>query len=268
MGEVSPMLLVTLRWLGVVFLLLVFARNAALKNWNELKPHVPLLFLMGSLGFTAFNVLFYIAAYTTTALNIGIIQGSIPVFVLIGGLLIYRYSIGGLQILGVIVTIFGVCIVASAGDLLRIKTLSINQGDYFMIVACFLYSGYALALRKFSGMTPLSLFSVVAMAALVSSIPVAMVEYSLGQLMWPSAKGWVIVGLVTLLPSFIAQICFIQGVSDLGPGRAGVFVNLVPVFAAILAVVILRESFHWYHGVALLLVVSGIALAERNKRKQ
>ena len=81
--------------------------------------------------------------------------------------------------------------------------------------------------------------------------------------MWPTPKGWVIVVLVTLLPSFIAQICFIQGVTDIGPGRAGIFVNLVPVFASLLAILVLGESFRFYHGLALALVIGGIWLAER-----
>ena len=73
-GEVSPMLIVSLRWLGVV-MLFFFVRQAIYRDWDKLKSHLPLLFMMGALGFTAFNALFYLAAHTTTALNIGIIQG-------------------------------------------------------------------------------------------------------------------------------------------------------------------------------------------------
>ena len=70
---------------------------------------------------------------------------------------------------------------------------------------------------------------------------------------------------VTLFPSFLAQIFFLRGVDLIGPGRAGVFVNLVPVFASGLAVVVLGEVFAWYHAAALVLVLGGIALANRTK---
>ena len=72
-GELSPLLLVTLRWVGAVLLLAVFARKTILRDWHHIRPHLVILFLMGALGFTVFNSLMYLAAYTTTALNIGII---------------------------------------------------------------------------------------------------------------------------------------------------------------------------------------------------
>jgi len=266
-GEVSPMLIVTLRWFGAVLLLLIFAWNMIANDWEKLNSHLPALFVMGLFGFTVFNALFYLAAYTTTALNIGIIQGSIPVFVLLGALLVFRTSISRLQTVGVLVTIIGVCIVASNGDLKKLAALSISQGDYFMIIACLLYSCYALALRKFSGVSSLSLFAVIAMAAFISSLPLSISEYVLGKLQWPTPKGWLVVCLITLLPSFIAQICFIKGVSELGPGRAGIFVNLVPVFASFLAILILGEPFEIYHTIALILVLFGIWLAESRKNK-
>ncbi len=265
-GNISPMLLVSLRWLGAVLLLLVFARNILVRDWGYLRNHLLPLFIMGALGFATFNALFYVAAHTTTALNIGIIQGSIPVFVMAGMFALYRSPVSILQIIGVAVTIIGVCMVASAGNFERLFTLRIQPGDYFMIAACFLYAGYAIALKRFSGVSSLSLFTVIASAALLTSIPMSYAEFVLGALQWPTLQGWVIVALVTLLPSFLAQICFIQGVAAIGPGRAGVFVNLVPVFAAILAVSILHEPFRIYHGMALVLVIGGIGLSERGKK--
>ena len=264
-GEVSPLLLVALRWTGVTVLLLFIAWRPIQNDWEKLKPHLPLLFLMGSLGFATFNALFYISAYTTTALNIGIIQGSIPVFVLLGAFLMYRTRVSPLQCMGVVLTIVGVGIIASAGSLQRLATLTVNQGDYLMILACLLYSGYAVCLRKVTSVSTLSIFSVVAVAAAIAALPMSWVEYSRGELLWPSTKGWVIVALVTVFPSFIAQLCFIKGVATIGPGRAGIFVNMVPVYAAVLAVLILDEPFRFFHAAALILVIAGIGLAEKGK---
>ena len=265
-GEVSPMLIVSLRWLGVV-MLFVFARQVIYREWDKLKTHLPVLFMMGALGFTAFNALFYLAAHTTTALNIGIIQGIVPVFLLLGMYFFYRSPVSLLQGLGVIVTILGVCIVASAGNLEKLASLSINQGDYLMLVACLLYSGYALILRRFSGVSALSLFAVIAVAAFIASLPLSLVELYLGSSQWPTQKGWIVIILITVLPSFLAQVCFIRGVMELGAGRAGIFVNLVPVFSSILAVSVLGEPFRVYHAVALILVIGGIGLAESKKHK-
>ena len=266
-SEVSPMLIVTLRWFGAMLLIMVVARNTIPRDWPLLKRNLPALFLMGALGFAVFNALLYTAAHSTGALSIGIIQGAIPVFVFLGAYLVFRTTVSGLQILGVMVTIIGVCMVASAGNLQRLASLSINHGDYFMIAACLLYAAYAIGLRSFREASPLSLFAVFASAAFIASLPLSYAEFALGNLQLPTPKGWGIIVLITLFPSFFAQIWFIQGVSHIGAGRAGIFVNLVPVFAALLAVTILREPFQWYHGVALASVLIGIWLSERNNKR-
>lgn len=266
-GQVSPMLLVSLRWLGTIFLLLLFANKTLIRDWGQLRSNLGIIFVMGALGFTMFNVLFYVAAHTTSGLNIGIIQGSIPVFVLIGAFVIQRTAVSSLQVMGVVLTLIGVCIVASAGSLESL-TLIITQGDYLMIVACLLYAGYALALRRFTTVSSLSLVTMIALSALITSIPLSVFEFLAGNWQWPTTKGWIIVALVILLPSFLGQIFFIRGVVAIGPARAGIFVNLVPVFASILVVAILNEPFRIYHGIALVLVLGGIWLSERKKKRQ
>ncbi len=259
------MLLVSLRWLGTALLLLLFANKQMLRDCGQLRCNLRALFVMGAIGLAPFNALLYAAAHTTSSLNIGIVQGAIPVFVLIGAFVIYRTPASLLQMIGVVLTLIGVCIVASAGSFERLTALIITRGDFFMIMACVLYAGYTLALRRFSALSSLSLFSVIAFSAFITSIPLSAVEFLSGNLQWPTTKGWVIVTLVTLLPSFLGQIFFIQGVTAIGPGRAGIFANLIPVFASILAIVILNEPFKLYHGIALTLVLGGIWLSERHQ---
>jgi drug/metabolite transporter (DMT)-like permease len=265
-GEISPMALVTARWLGVSVLLALFAHRQLRRDWPALRPHLFLISSLGVLGFTSFNALFYVAAHYTTAVNIGIIQGSMPMIVLLGVFLAYRTRITGLQVAGAVVTMTGVVIVGSGGSLARLAALAVNFGDLLMLGACVLYAGYTVALRKRPASSALGLFAVMAFAAFLASLPLVFAEASLGQFQWPTGKGMIIVALVTLFPSFLAQIFFIQGVTLIGPGRAGVFVNLVPVFASILAVVLLDEPFEVFHAVALGLVLGGIWLSERGKQ--
>jgi drug/metabolite transporter (DMT)-like permease len=264
-GEISPMQLVTFRWLGVVLLLLMFARKQIVAAWPVLRRQLLFLGLMGSCGFTVFNALFYIAGHHTSALNIGILQGSIPVFVLLGSLLILRHPISGIQGVGVVITLLGVVIVASRGNLGELAALAVNQGDLFMLIACFFYAAYSIGLTRRPAVSALSLFAVMAAAAWLASLPLVAIET--WQQGWspPTATGWLLVLLVTLLPSFVAQISFIHGVALIGPGRAGVFVNLVPVFASIMAVIFLDEAFELYHALALALVLGGIWLSEIGK---
>ena len=135
-----------------------------------------------------------------------------------------------------------------------------------MLMACALYAGYTVALRKRPDVSDIAMFTIMATAAFVTALPLAVAEAYAGHFQWPTLKGWGIVLFVTLFPSFLAQIFFLRGVELIGPGRAGVFVNLVPVFASGFAVVILDEVFAWYHAAALVLVLGGIALANRAAR--
>ena len=266
-GEVSPMALVALRWLGVVLLVLLVARRQMIAELPVLRAHWRFFALLGTIGFTIFNALFYTAAQTTTAINIGIIQGSIPVFVLIGAFLVYRTAVTPLQSVGVALTMLGVVTVTAGGDLQRLLGLGFAEGDLIMLVACVFYAAYTVALRRRPEVSALAMFSVMALAALLAALPLAALEAAAGAFVWPSPAGWAVVLFVVLIPSFLAQLSFMQGVRLIGPGRAGVFVNLVPIFAALFSVLLLGETFALFHGVALVLVLGGIWIAERAKSR-
>jgi hypothetical protein len=102
-------------------------------------------------------------------------------------------------------------------------------------------------------------------AALLLTLPLLAFEVAAGAVVWPDGRGLAILLFVALFPSLLSQIFFMRGVELIGPGRAGLFVNLVPVFGALLAVVVLGEPFRPYHALALLLVLGGIWLAERGR---
>ena len=262
-GEVSPMMLTAWRWLGVVILAWLLAYRGIRSEWATLRANIWYLFAMGALGFTAFNGLFYMAAHDTTALNMGIIQGTIPVFVVLGAFLVFRERVGVIQGLGVLITLVGVALVATEGQLGRVLEMVFNRGDLMIMTACFLYAGYTIWLRNKPNVSALTWFAMLATAALIASIPAAVIEWHLGIGMYPTPKAWGVLVLIIIFPSFMAQVFFIRGVEILGPGRAGIFVNLVPILASLAAVLVLGEVFMWYHAVALLLVLGGIALAEK-----
>jgi drug/metabolite transporter (DMT)-like permease len=264
-GEISPMLLVALRWLVVVMLLAAFAKGAIRRDLPALKARWGYLAAMGALGFASFNAIYYVAAHSTTAVNIGIIQGAMPMFVFFGAFVAYRTPVTGLQMTGAALTMAGVALVASAGSLARLVAFEFAPGDVLIVLACVLYAGYTVALRRRPPVPALSMFAAQAGAAFAASLPMVAAEAALGQLRWPTATGWIIVVLVAIFPSVIAQTCFIKGVGLIGPGRAGVFMNLTPVFASAMAISILGEAFEAFHAAALCLVLGGIWLSERGK---
>ncbi|POF34850.1 drug/metabolite transporter (DMT)-like permease [Roseibium marinum] len=262
-GEVSPMVVVFLRWVIVAGILMPSLWIRIRAEWPVMRPYFPRMILMAVFGYVGFNTLFYIAATRTTAVNLGIIQGSIPIFVLIGSVIAFSTGVRVLQILGILLTLAGVTLVASQGNLDTLLALAVNPGDGVMLIACVLYSGYTLALRNRPQVSGLAFFAVLSAISAVTSVPGLVFELASGTAQWPTVKGWMVVLYISLFPSCLAQIFFMRGVELIGPARAGVFINLVPIFAAILAVSILGEPFKWHHGLALTLVLGGIWLSER-----
>jgi drug/metabolite transporter (DMT)-like permease len=264
-GHISPMALTAMRWIGVVVLLAPIMVRPVMAEAPVLLPIWRRILLMGALGFTAFNALMYAAAYHTTAVNIAIFQGSIPVLVLIGALVAFGTRIGLLQAIGTAITLVGVGAIAARGDVEVVASFSFYTGDIFMLIACASYAVYTLMLRDRPKVPGFVFFSALAVAALLVSMPLLAWEIAAGHVIWPDLRGWLILLYVMLLPSLLSQIFFMRGVELIGPGRAGLFVNLVPVFGAILGVAILGEPFRWYHAVGLVLVLGGIWLAERTR---
>ncbi len=264
-GEVSPMMLTSLRWIIVVIVLMPLVGRQVVAAWPQIRERWIFTILMGAFGFTGFNALFYAAAHYTTAVNLTIFQGSIPVLVLLGTVLFFGARVIPLQIIGMIVTILGVILVSVKADFEILRTLALNIGDVWTLIACVFYAGYTLGLRHRPALPGLVFFAALAAVAFVSSLPLLGLEIARGTAQLPTPTGWLILLYVGLLPSLLSQVFFMRGVELIGPARAGLFVNLVPIFGALLAVVLLGEPFALYHAGGLVLVLGGIWLSERRR---
>jgi len=262
-GQIGPMTLTCMRWAVALVPILIAARPSLGRDWPLLRARWLYLTAMGAAGYTAFVALFYVAAHRTTALNLSIIQGAIPALVLVGARAFLGVRFTALQAAGALVTMLGVVVIAAQGDPARLMALAFNSGDVMMVVGAVLYAGYTIGLRERPHVSGLSMLAAMALAAFVTSIPLMIWEIASGGFVWPTAAGLLALAFVALGPAFAAQIFYMRGVELIGPGRAGVFVNLVPVFGAIMAVALLGEPFAAYHVVALALVIGGIAIAQR-----
>jgi len=265
-GEISLMLLVGLRWIVVCAILVLFMGKQLGAVLASLRPHWGFLLPMGVIGFTISNAMFYESAHFTTGLNLSIIQGVLPVLVLAGAKVVYGVRVGAMRMFGVALTMGGIALIATEGEPYRLLDLQFNKGDAFAFLGAAIYAAFTLALRKRPPLSAMAFFIGVSIAALVSSAPVMMMEAMLGAAIWPSWQGLLVLLYVAIFTSIVGQICWIRAVEIIGPGRAGVFQNLVPVVGAILSVVVLRETFHWHHAASLALVLTGLFISEQGKR--
>lgn len=264
-GEIAPFQLVLARWVLVAAVLSILFGRELRAHWTTVRPFMRRAIVMGTLGFTGFNGLFYSASLWTTGVNIGILQGAIPVLVLIMAFFAYGARVGPVQLAGVLITLVGVILVATAGDPARALALGLNPGDGLMLLAGVFYAFYTTGLQRRPDIPGRAFFTLMALIAAVTSAPFALAEALIVAPDWPTPTGWLVTLYVAIFPSCLAQLFFLRGVDLIGPGRAGVYVNLVPVFGALLSVALLGQLLEVYHAVALVLVLTGIWLAQRNR---
>ncbi len=266
-GHVTPMTLVFFRWAIAVAVLLPIGGRAFVEDWPVIRRHLLLILLLGACGFSLFNVIFYAALNYTTAINVSIEQASMPILIIVANFIFFRLWVGWAQALGVALTVVGVVITASHGDLAGLMRLNLNFGDAIMLVAVILYSGYSVGLRLKPALQWQSLMLALSIAALVTSVPFFVWEVASSVAVFPDSRGWAITLYTAIGASVVSQVAYIRGIEMIGANRAGLFINLVPIFGTLLSIVLLGEDFHIYHAIALALVFGGIWLAEHGSRR-
>ena len=267
-GHISPMLLTTLRWAMAVAIMLAIGLPQLRRDWPAVRANLALLFALGAAGFALFNVALYTALNYTTAINASIEQAGMPMFIFAANFVLYRMGVSWGQIAGFTLSLVGVALTAAHGDLTSLAQLDINFGDALMLGAVVSYAGYTVALRYKPAIHWKSLMLAMCFAAAVTSLPFAIWELAAGDALVPDARGWAVVVYTAIFPSVLSQLFYIRGVELIGANRAGLFINLVPIFGTLLSILILGEAFRLYHAVALAMVLGGIWLAEHSGRKR
>lgn len=266
-GIIPPLTLTAARWVLAAAILYLIARPLIDGSRHTLRQHWKFLFLLGSIGFAVFNFGLYGALNFTSAINVTIEQSATPMIILLGMYLIYREPVTLLQAVGAILSIAGVIVTATEGAPARLLTLDVNVGDLIMMGAVLAYSAYSIALKNKPALPWQVFMFALAASAAITAIPFAIAEMAMGHLPVLGWKSLALLSYVVLFPSLLSQVFFVRGVELIGAGRAGLFFNLVPVFGAGMAIVILGERFELFHLVGLACVLGGIGLAEVSARR-
>ncbi|MEP1209690.1 MAG: DMT family transporter [Rhizobiaceae bacterium] len=266
-GHVSPMMLTMSRWAVALVIIALIARKHIADDWQVIRKNWLYLLLMGGIGYTGFNYCLYSGLQHISAINVTLEQSAMPLIIFILNYAIYRTGITWLQIVGFVLTFLGVIVIVSSGQPIALfsgEGPGINIGDIYMLGAAICYGGYSTALRSKPTMHWQSFLACLVAGALIFGIVGAMVEYQAGHLQAPvTLQGLSVVLYAGIFASLVAQGLFIKGVEAFGSNIAGIYINLVPVFGALLAVLLLGEQLYLFHAVAFVLVVGGILIAQR-----
>jgi drug/metabolite transporter (DMT)-like permease len=270
--DIPPMTLNALRW-GLAFVLLAPLARRLLLNPREAFSRWRGLAWLGLLGMGCYNALQYLALHTSSPLNVTLITASMPVWMLGVGAVFYGVTPTRRQLAGAVLSLAGVALVIARGDPAALLAVHFVPGDLLMLLAIFTWAIYSWMLaRPAPGLRPGEKpdwnWAEALMAQLMFGVVFSGVSAGVEQALGPASIQWspalvAALAYVAIGPSLIAYRCWGLGVAEAGPALAGFFVNLTPVFAAIISAALLGVAPAWYHGAAFALIAAGIVVSSR-----
>ena len=262
--EIPPLTLNTFRWISVWLILIPFTFKEIYKNLAYIKKNLLTIAFMGVITISTFNSVVYFALNYTQVVNAVLVLAIIPAVTIVLSSLMKVEKSNIFQIFGLILSIIGVGSIISNGDVQRIVSLSFNNGDLWMLVCVLSWALYSTLLKKNKfKLSQFSLIQIMVSVGVIFLIPQYFYEQSIGLELNFNKAFFLILFYVVVFPAIVAYYCWQKGVEIIGPNRATMFIQLMPLFSAVMAIIIFKEKFELYHFVGATFIVSGIYLSNK-----
>jgi drug/metabolite transporter (DMT)-like permease len=272
-GSVSPITLSAVRW-GLAGILLLPWSWRILSQGSPLWQNKFRFLVLGLFGIGSYNALLYLALQTSSPINVTLIGASMPIWMLLIGAIFYQVRPNILQMIGAIVSLFGVTIVLTRGDVTTLASMQLVRGDLLIMLATILWAAYSWMLTKpgqstekqwaWSDFLMAQIFVGFLWTLLFDGFEIASgnayIHFS-----------WKTAGLLLFMaigPSLISYRLWGVGVSRAGPTVAAFFANLIPLFTALLSALLLGEPPRLFHGLAFALIAAGIIASSTKSESQ
>ncbi len=269
-GWIPPMTFNLLRWTIALLVLLPLAGRVLRPSspvWREWRYYA----LLGLLAIAGYNTLQYLALHTSSPLNVTLVASSMPVWMLLVGRIGFRAAVTVKALVGAALSLAGVAVVLSQGELARLLQLQFVPGDGWILLAAFAWACYSWLLTRRQGAAEIRqdwaafLLAQIAFGLLWSGVLTA------GEWLLPAQPphvdwSWKLAAVLLFVavgPALTAYRCWGAGVGRAGPTLASFFSNLTPLFAALMSAALLGEPPRAYHVVAFALIVGGIVVSSR-----
>ncbi|MBE9401985.1 DMT family transporter [Acinetobacter albensis] len=257
---ISPVSISFYRWLVAFLVLTPFM---ATRVWRErvlIQQYWKKLAVLAAFGMVLYQGLGYTAAHYTSATNMGIINAFIPIFTIFVSMFLLKEIPNRFAIVGSILSFLGLLYVMAQGNLAGLIQSGGHLGDVMMVIAVFFYAFYGVFLKKWQLNIPL-------MISLYIQIIFALL-YHLPFVLWLGLEAINPQNISSVLyagifPSLIAPLVWMLAVQMNGPNRTSIFMNLMPVFTAIIAYIWLNEAWTVYHSIGGAIILLGILLAQK-----
>ncbi len=266
--QIDPYSLAFFRWSIALFCLLPFALKEFKKDIKIVRENYIYFILTSLIGITLFNTFVYMAGRTTFAINLAVIVTSSPVFVLIFSRLILKESISIKKIISLIISLSGVLLIISKGDLLNLLQLDFRIGDLVALLAAITFALYTILVRKKpEEMSEKSFLLYTILIGWIFLVPIFVIFNSFHMQILYNGSMIFKLFYVGLGASLISFFTWNKAINIIGASTSSIIYYLTPVLSSIMAVILLNEEFMLYHFFSLLLIVIGIINVNVNLRK-
>ena len=262
--QIPPLTLNFLRWAAVWLILIPFTYKEIYNNLPMIKKNWLLISFMGVITISTFNSVVYFALNYTQVINAVLMLAAIPVATIVLSSLMNIEKTNIFQLLGLFLSIIGISVIISNADIKKIISLNFNKGDLWMLVCVLTWALYSTLLKKNKfKLSQFSLIQLMVSVGILFLIPQFFYEKSIGLELNLNKAFFLILFYVVVFPAIAAYYCWQKAIEIIGPNRSSMFIQLMPLFSAIMAIIIFNEKFEFYHFVGAIFIVSGIYLSNR-----
>ena len=263
--QIPPFSLNFYRWLFAWLILIPFTYNEVILNKNYIKNNYKFFILLGITSVTVFNSIVYYSLNFTQVISGVLMISTIPVMIMFISSILKIEKANKFQLIGVVLSFLGVITIITKANFEVLRNLNFNKGDLTMVVAMLSWATYSALLKvKKHDVSQLCLLQIIISFGLLFLIPVYIFEFILGYRIEINLPFTLTLAYVVLFPGLLSFICWIKGISLIGPNRSGIFLHLMPILSAIMAMIIFDERFMFFHVLGALFILSGILIS--NKR--
>ena len=264
--DIPPFSLNFYRWFFAGLILFPFTIKELIAKKKYILENIGFFTILGITSITIFNSIVYYSLYYTQVISGILMISTIPVWIIFISSILNIEKTNIFQIIGVIFSLTGVIFIITKADLEIIKNLDFNKGDLSMVVAMFSWAVYsALLKRKKYEISQVTLLQVVIITGLIFLTPIYFIEMYMGNVIVLGIPFVLTLTYVVFFPGLASFFFWIKGISIIGANRAGVFLHLMPIFGAIMAMLIFNERFMFYHIFGAIFIIAGITLSNRKK---
>ena len=262
--QIPPLTLNVFRWISVWFILIPFTYKEIYNNLSYIKKNWLVISFMGVITISTFNSVVYFALNYTQVINAVLMLAAIPAATRVLSSLMNIERTNFFQIIGLLLSIIGIGSIISNGDIQKIISLNFNKGDLWMLVCVMTWSLYSTLLKKHNfKFSQFALIQLMVTVGIIFLIPQFFYEKSIGLEVNFNKAFFLILFYVVVFPAIAAYYCWQKGIEIIGPNRSTMFIQLMPLFSAVLAIIIFGEKFELYHLVGAIFILTGIYLSNR-----